>query len=129
MAQKVQVMVTCDLHEDDSEGVETLKFGFDGYDYEIDLCAEHTEEVHDQLQELILHARRAPGGRGGRRSAPSRPSAERATKGRTASRAVSDRDRLQAIREWARSHGHPEVKSRGRIPQVIIEEYEAAHGE
>ncbi len=129
MAQKVQVLVTCDLHEDDIEGVETVKFGFDGYDYEIDVCAEHSEQVQDQLQDLISHARRAGGGRGGRRSAPSRVRAERTVKAGPEPRPASDRERLQAIREWARSNGYPDVKSRGRIPQAIIEEYEAAHGE
>ncbi|MDP9386418.1 MAG: Lsr2 family protein [Actinomycetota bacterium] len=32
------------------------------------------------------------------------------------------------MREWARSHGHPDLSSRGRIPRGIVEEYEAAHG-
>lgn len=127
MAQKVQVMVTCDLHGDDSVGgVDTLKFGFDGYNYEIDLCNEHSEQVHNQLQELISHARRAQGGRG-RRSTPSRTRAERPSPDGAESRAVSDREQLQAIREWARGQGY-DVKSRGRIPQVIVEEYEAARG-
>ncbi len=131
MAQKVQVIVTCDLHDDDdTEALETVRFGFDGYDYELDLCADHSEEVHDQLQGLIGHARRAGGSRGGRRSTPSRAGAERpAAKARPEPRSGSDPERLRAIREWARSHGHPDVKSRGRIPQAIIEDYEAAHSE
>jgi hypothetical protein len=117
--------MTCDLHEEESEGVETVKFGLDGYDYEIDLCAEHGEQVREQLQELISVARRA-GGRGGRRSSPSRSRPER-RKATSDSPALSDRERLQDIREWARSQGH-DVKSRGRIPQAIVDDYEAAHG-
>ncbi len=128
MAQKVQVVVTCDLHEDETEGVETLKFGFDGYDYEIDVCVEHSELVQDQLQELISHARRAGGGRGGRRSAAPRARTERSAQPGPSPR-VSDRERLQDIRAWARSHGHPDLSSRGRIPRAVVEEYEAAHGQ
>lgn len=127
MAQKVQVIVTCDLHEDETEGVETVGFGFDGSDYEIDLCAEHSEEVQNQLQALISCSRRAEGSRGRRRSTASR--AEHSRKAKPAAGPTSDRERLQAIREWARAHGHSDVKSRGRIPQAIIEEYEAAQEE
>lgn len=127
MAQKVQVLVTCDLHEDDTEGVETVQFGVDGYSYEIDLCADHSEQVHDQLQDMISHARPVSGGRGRRRPAPSRRRADRTTTATPEPPAVSDRERLQAIREWARSNGHPDLGSRGRIPRAIVEEYEAAH--
>lgn len=128
MAQKVQVVVTCDLHEDETEGVETVKFGFDGYDYEIDVCAEHSAQVQDELQELISHARRTGGGRGGRRSQGSRPRAERIAAPGPEVRVASDRDRLRDIREWARSNGYPDLSSRGRIPRVVLEDYEAAHG-
>ncbi|MBW3546534.1 MAG: Lsr2 family protein [Actinobacteria bacterium] len=40
---------------------------------------------------------------------------------------TSDRERLRAIREWARANGYPELGNRGRIPQHIVAEYEAAH--
>lgn len=126
MAQKVQVVVTCDLHEDDTEGIETINFGFDGFDYEIDLCGEHSGQVHDQLQELIGHARRGGGSRDGRRSPP-RPRAEGKAKATAGSRPPSDRERLKDIRDWARSHGYPDLSSRGRIPRAVTEEYEAAH--
>ncbi len=127
MAQKLQVMVTCDLHEYETEGVETVKFGFDGYGYEIDLCAEHSEQVQNQLQDLISYARQTSGSRGRGRSAASRPGTARSASSGTVPRAASDRERLKDIREWARSHGHPELSSRGRIPRAVIEEYEAAH--
>ena len=127
MAQKVRVIVTCDLHEDEAEGVETVKFGFDGYDYELDVCDEHGEQVQYQLQELISHARRAGGARRGRRSQTSGARAERSSQPEPESRAGSDRERLKNIREWARSHGYPDLSSRGRIPRAVVEEYEAAH--
>ncbi|HSH58242.1 MAG TPA: Lsr2 family protein, partial [Acidimicrobiales bacterium] len=117
--------VTCDLHEGESEAVDTVKFGLDGYDYEIDLCAEHSEQVHQELGDLINFARRAGGARRGR-STSARQKAQRTPRANSATGAAADRERLQAIREWARSQGY-DVKSRGRIPQTIVEEYEAAH--
>lgn len=120
-------IVTCDLHEDESEGLETVQFGFDGYDYEIDVCAEHGEQVRDELQELISHARRAEGGRGRRRSAASRPRSGRVHQA-APERAASDHERLKDIREWARSNGYPDLSSRGRIPRAVVEDYGAVHG-
>lgn len=120
-------MVTCDLHEDETEGVETVKFGFDGYGYEIDLCAEHSEQVQNQLQDLISYARQTPGSRGRGRSAASRRGTARSASPGPGPGAASDRGRLKDIREWARSHGYPDLSSRGRIPGAVIEEYEAAH--
>ncbi len=100
--------------------METVQFGLDGYDYEIDLCAEHGEQVRDELQVLISHARRAGGGRGRRRSATSRPRSGRMAQAPTA-RAASDPERLRDIREWARSNGYPDLSSRGRIPRAVVE--------
>ena len=124
MAQKVQTIVTCDVHEGESEAVDTIEFGVDGQSYVIDLCAEHGEEVRAELQELISYARRAVGGRTRRRS----PASTRA--GRTASGGggASDPERLRDIRDWARSNGYPDLSSRGRIPRAVVEDYEAAHG-
>ena len=123
MAQKVEVVVTCDVHEGDSEAAETIEFAFNGQGYVIDLCAEHAEEVRVQFQDLISYARRAVGSRTRRRSAVS------TTVGRTGpgSRGASDPERLRDIREWARSNGYPDLSSRGRIPRAVVEEYEAAH--
>ena len=118
MAQKVQVLLVCDLHEDEVEGVETVAFGLDGSSYEIDTCEQHAAELRDAFAPYVGAARRA--GRPAaapRRSSrgPSRPAAS-----------GSDRERVQAIREWARSHGH-KVSERGRLSSSVIEAYEAAH--
>jgi len=48
MAQRVQVMLLCDLHdEDEVEGVETVAFGLDGTAYEVDACEEHATALRD----------------------------------------------------------------------------------
>lgn len=109
MAQKVMRLLLCDLHDDEVEGQETVQFGLDGSAYEIDLCTKHAQELRDSLTPFVEHARRPVAGRG---------------RGRRA-RAVSSRERSAEIRAWAKAHGR-RVSERGRIPQSIVDEYEAA---
>jgi hypothetical protein len=120
MAQKVQVLLVCDLHEDEVEGVETIAFGLDGSFYELDACEQHAAEMRDAFARYVGAARRAgrpAAGSGARRSSrgTSRPAAS-----------GGDRERVQAIREWARSNGHS-VSERGRLSSAVIEAYDAAH--
>ncbi len=117
MAQRVQVLLVCDLHEDEVEGEETIAFGLDGSTYEIDVCEEHATELRDAFAPYVGAARRA--GRAGSVAPRRSPRAAKPAGG-------SDRDRVQAIREWARQHGHT-VSERGRLSSVVVESYEAAH--
>ena len=112
MAQKVQVLLVCDLHEGDVEGTETVTFAVDGAAYEIDVCAAHGAELRDAFAPYVGAARRA-----GRATAPAR-------RGRPA-KAGSDRD-TGAIREWAKKHGH-KVSERGRLSATVLAAYDAAH--
>ena len=119
MAQRVQVLLVCDLHADEVEGVETISFGLDGTSYEIDTCEQHGAELRDAFAPFVGAARRA-----GRTPVSTRRS------GRTGSArpaaAGSDRERVQAIREWARSQGH-QVSERGRLSAEVTRAFEAAH--
>lgn len=36
-------------------------------------------------------------------------------------------EKLAEIRAWARSHGHPDIPSKGKIPQAALHDYAAAH--
>jgi len=119
MAQKVQVMLVCDLHEDEVEGAETVAFGLDGTSYEIDACEEHAAQLRDAFAPYVGAARRA-----GRAPATARRPARSGSPRPAAS--GSDRERVQAIREWARSHGH-QVSERGRLSATVLQAYEAAH--
>ena len=116
MAQKVQVLLVCDLHEGDVEGEETVAFGLDGSSYEIDVCADHAAELRDAFASYVGAARRA--GRSG--------AAPRARAGRSAKSGGADRERVQEIREWARKNGH-QVSERGRLSAAVVEAYEKAH--
>ena len=106
MAQKVTVELEDDL--DGGLAEETVRFGVDGSDYEIDLSTKNAAALRRKLAPFIDHARKA--GRGQRR----RP-------GRTA----ASRDRSGGIRAWAKGQGIA-VSERGRIPASVVEQYEAA---
>jgi Lsr2 len=106
MAQRVTVELEDDL--DGGPADQTLRFGLDGAEYEIDLRKTNASKFRRQLAPYLDHARKA--GRGHRR----RP-------GRT----TSSRERSGDVRAWAKDQGIA-VSARGRIPANVIEQYEAA---
>ncbi|MDX6212451.1 MAG: hypothetical protein QOF82_1538 [Frankiales bacterium] len=122
MAQRVQVLLVCDVHDDDATpGTETISFSLDGTNYEIDVCDEHAVDLREAVAPYVGAGRRISGARsGGRRAAvaPSRAVARPA--------AGSDRQRAGDIRAWAKAQGL-NVNERGRIPATIVEQYQAAH--
>ncbi len=114
MAQKVQVLLVCDLHDDEVEGTETVSFGLDGSAYEIDVCDTHGAALRDAFATYVGAARRA-----GRTpvSASRRPRAAAARGGN---------EKVAEMREWGRKHGH-QVSERGRLSASLVGAYEAAH--
>ncbi|PXY23478.1 nucleoid-associated protein Lsr2 [Prauserella sp. PE36] len=112
MAQQVLVSLVDDL--DGSEADETIEFGLDGVNYEIDLSSENAEELRDTLAQYIEHARRA----GGRKRTQGKRANGQA-QGRSSS---ADREQNQAIRAWARKNGF-DISERGRIPSEVTEAY------
>jgi hypothetical protein len=116
MAQKTTVQLVDDI--DGSEAAETVSFGLDGNSYEIDLSEEHASSLREVLSRFIVSARRAGSDGGGRRSGGRR--------GSGTSTSSSHRQRTAEIRRWAREQGM-EVNERGRIPNQIVQAYDAAH--
>jgi hypothetical protein len=114
MAQKVLVQLVDDL--DGSTAEQTVEFALDGVQYQIDLSDKNAGALREALEPFVSAARRA-GGR--KRSAAARGTAARGS-------AASDRERNQAIREWARKQGM-NVSERGRIPAEVVEAYDKAH--
>lgn len=110
MAQKVNIILIDDI--DGSDADETVTFGLDGTNYEIDLTSDNAARLRDALALYVGHGRRVAGSSGRRQASGSRKSASGVD--------------TKAVREWARSSGH-EVSERGRIPGDIIAAYEAAH--
>ena len=93
-----------------SEATDTISFGLDGKSYEIDLSGENAAKLRDVFAPFVGAGRRDDGRR---RTTPTP---------RTTPSSV-DRDRTDAIREWARKNGH-EVAQRGRIPRAVIEAFD-----
>lgn len=101
-------MLTDDL--DGSEATETVRFGLDGREYEVDLSKKNAKSLRDGLKRYVEVGRRT----GGRRTS------------RIGSSTGSDRAHLSAIRAWARQQGM-EVSERGRISARVQEAYNKAH--
>ena len=108
MAQRVQVIL-----EDDYDGTpadETVLFGLDGAEYEVDLSSGNAQGLRDALAPWVAVARKT----GGRRKRVS------GTAKSPAGSSTSD------IRAWAQANGY-EVSSRGRVSAEIREAYEKAN--
>ncbi len=129
MAKTLIVQLTCDRCKAETgetvEGSETVTFGYDGYSYSLDLCAPHAEDFHNNVQALIGWSSDRSRVAGSRRPRAASSDAAAVAEPNTPRRSAGDRERLKAIREWARKNGHPDLSERGRIPQGILEEYEA----
>ena len=100
MAQKVTVTLEDDLTGGPAK--QTVRFAFDGSDYEIDLNAKNAAAFGKQLAPYLEHARRVA------RAQP-----------RRAGRTVANRQRSGDIRAWAKEHGLA-VSARGRIPASVV---------
>ncbi len=87
MATKTSVIITDDL--DGSAYAETVSFGADGTNYEVDLGAKNRAKLEKALQPFISAARRAPAR--GRRRAANRAGGPRVDNG--------------AVRAWAKAAG------------------------
>jgi hypothetical protein len=113
MAQKVQVLLVCDLHDDEVEGTETITFGLDGSSYEIDVCAAHASQLRDDFASYVGAARRA--GRPPVAKGKPRPAAK-----------AGGNQRVAEIREWARQNGH-QVSERGRLSADLVAAFDKAN--
>ncbi|MFI7582038.1 Lsr2 dimerization domain-containing protein [Kocuria kalidii] len=108
MAQSVQIIL-----EDDLEGGpadETVQFGLDGRQYEIDLSTANAEKLREALRPYAAAGRRAQG------------KTARATGPRFS---AGGNPETAKIRAWAKENGY-EVSDRGRIHQSVKDAYYAA---
>ena len=108
LAQSVKIIL-----EDDIEGGhadETVQFGLDGRQYEIDLSTANAEKLREALRPFAAAGRRAQG-----KSA--RTTGSRASNGGNPETAK--------IRAWAKENGY-EVSDRGRVHQSVKDAYYAA---
>jgi hypothetical protein len=110
VAQRVNVVLT-----DDIEGTtiqpgkgETISFALDGLSFEIDLTNRNAAGLRKALAPYVDAGRVMKGKRG-----------------RVAKRTRVGAD-PRTIKEWARANGY-EVKDRGRLPQQIVDAFNAAN--
>ncbi|MCI9887146.1 Lsr2 family protein [Micrococcales bacterium 31B] len=105
MASKVTVQLIDDI--DGSTPAETMQFGLDGVQYEIDLSDDHTQELRTIMEKWVRNARRV--GRVSSRKAASASTAD-----------------STAIRAWAKANGYL-ISDRGRVSADIREAYAKAN--
>jgi Lsr2 len=104
--QKVEVQLEDDLTGGPAD--ETVAFGLDGRNYQIDLNARHAASFRKQLAAFVARARPVTS----RRS-------------RRIVRSAASRERSRQIRAWAEQEGF-EVAEHGRLPTHVVQEYEHA---
>ncbi|RLY91697.1 hypothetical protein CWC38_02505 [Kocuria tytonicola] len=113
MAQTVKIILEDDI--DGGEANETVRFGLDGGQYEIDLSSENATKLRDALRPYVAAGRRATSSAKGARSS-----------GTTTRPSRSGNPETPKIRAWAKEQGL-QVSDRGRIHQDIQDKYYAAH--
>jgi hypothetical protein len=124
MAQVTVVQLVDDIdgtHIGNGEG-ETVTFSLDGAAYEIDVTNEHAKQLRDAIALYVANGRRVGGARGRAASSGNVPAQRRSG----SASGKRDPEQTKAIKEWARANGH-QVADRGRIPQSVMQAYEAAH--
>jgi nucleoid-associated protein Lsr2 len=117
------------LEDDLGDGTadETVRFGLDGMNYEIDLNADNAEKLRKVVRQFIPHSRKL--GRFTWNPQRSQGTARPAS-GPTVSQhsiARSHRDQNKAIREWAKGMGY-QIGDKGVIPEKYREEFHACGG-
>jgi hypothetical protein len=117
VAQRTVVQLTDDLDGKsipDGKG-ETVRFGLDSQDYEIDLGEKNAKALREVVAKYVEAGRRVGGGsRGGRPRSSAAPARTR------------DYD-PKAVRAWAESQGL-EVSQRGRVPSDLVTKFQEANG-
>lgn len=114
MAQRIRVELVDDL--DGSDATETVAFGLDGTNYEVDLNESNATRLRHALADFVEIAREVKGRRKTTRVATVAPAP--AINGTT-------RPKPKDVREWAAANG-VELSGTGRIPATVVKQYEAA---
>jgi hypothetical protein len=107
MAKQTTTVLLDDI--DGTAAENTVFFGLDNVNYEIDLSPDHERELRDALAHWVENARKV------------------AAKGRGAGKAKNQSSDTNTIRAWAKSEGI-DVNERGRISATVRKQYEEAHG-
>ncbi|MGW9265565.1 histone-like nucleoid-structuring protein Lsr2 [Gordonia terrae] len=115
--QTVTFVDDLDGRELDPQDAQTVSWSWLGVDYELDVSSTNLDKI-EQGKVTVAKLLKASTRVGGRRRSPS---ARTKTNTGGAGSSVN-----ASIREWAADNGY-EVSARGRIPNDIVEAYNAAH--
>lgn len=109
MAQKTEVIVHLIDDIDGGTADQTILYGYDGKQYEIDLSTKNAKKLLDALTAYVPHSRQV-------RTSP-----------KNGKRLITQPTGVdpQAVRAWCAANGI-EVNSKGKIPNAIVEQYRAA---
>jgi hypothetical protein len=102
---------------DGSEAAETVKFGLDGKNYEIDLSKGNANELRRTLRPYIERSRPA-------RRSPSTRRPAKGSSGRGPTRRTEGYDRTE-VRAWAKAN-RIKVAPRGRIANDVVDRWRQA---
>jgi hypothetical protein len=116
MVQRTKITLVDDVNGDET-AVETIQFGLDGLQYEIDLGEDNAIALRRDIEEWAGYARRI----GGRRKHKTKTNGQ--TNGHKASATPSS---AAEVRAWAQSQG-VEVPPRGRVPADVRAAFEQAN--
>jgi Lsr2 len=108
MATRTVIELIDDL--DGSEATETVRFGLDGTEYEIDLAGQNAEALRGALTRFVEAGRKTAGG---------------VTKRPPVVRHLPPAADTKAVRAWASENGI-EINSRGRIKDDVVQRYLAS---
>lgn len=117
MARKILTFVVDDLTGEELDGDgETIRFGIDGVDYEIDLSADAARQLREEFARFVQVARKTGSTRPARKVRQEDP--DRADRGK---------ERRLEIRAWAIEQGLMSPTSRGVIGRSVVQAYQEAH--
>ncbi len=115
MAERIVRQLVDDMNgaEIEEGAGERIQFSLRGVDYQIDLTLANVAKLDKALKPYVEAATKIRGTKGRRAKTSGRPTS-------------TPKDRLAAIREWARSNGY-DVSDRGRIKAEIVDAFDAAN--
>jgi hypothetical protein len=102
MAQRITTLVEMTDDLDGGKADQTVRFSYDGVEYEIDLSRKNATALTRALKPYVDGARKVRG-----------------TRSRAKARRSVNRPELSEIRAWAKSNGY-QVSDRGRLPGNVM---------
>jgi hypothetical protein len=136
MAQQIRLV---DDFDKTTEAVGTVEFGWRGKDYAIDLSAKHVAEFETQMAQWVEHARKSGkpptvvhASTVASSTSAASPASELAEWSTPPDATYVEREQYKQLRldarNWAMTHGWPQLGEKGRIPFDVYPAWKKAMG-